>query len=97
MATKNKVHLSEFKYNIIHKWMTANNFVEDLNDKYRFIKKNDNLEIHIVADNEGDNSFMILFPENGKTMSSFTGDLNLPTLLGYLLWNHLITDYKITS
>lgn len=97
MQTKNKIIISDLKYHMIYKWMLLNDFSLNDDDQYTFVKPEDDLIISIVANDEGDNSFMIIFKENEKKMQSFTGDINLPTLLGYLLWNNLITSYKISK
>ena len=96
MATKTH-EISDLKYHLISEWMELNGFVVSKDDDYMFIKEEDNLKVAIVSNGQGDHSFMILFLENEKEMSSFTGDLNLPTLLGYLLWHSLLTNYRITK
>lgn len=96
MATKT-AQISDLKYHLISEWMELNGFVVDKEDDYLFVKEEDKIKVGIVSNGEGDHSFMVLFLENGKPMSSYTGDLNLPTLLGYLLWHSLLTNYRISK
>lgn len=96
---KNKI--SELKYHLIHKWMLLNDFKVSPKDDYTFIKEEDQLSISIVEDETEElHSFQINFPEkkgdSTVMMTSYTGDLNLPTLLGYLLWHSLLKDYRIS-
>lgn len=91
MATKPLIN--DLKYFLIKEFMILNGFEVLKDDENVFTK--DTLTISIVKNEQQDTSFMILYLDKENLATLFTGDLNLATLLGYLLWHNLITDYKI--
>lgn len=88
IAIEEALDVSELRYFLIKEFMNLNGLtLEDVNDPYTFTNKK-NLIISIV-NYMGCPSFAIIFPDKKNqdvTVTSYTGDLKLPSLLGHLLW-----------
>lgn len=85
--------INDLKYFLIKEFMQLNGFEVLPEDANVFTR--DTLTVSIVQNEQKDTSFMILSIKGESLEPYFTGDLNLATLLGYLLWHRLIENYQI--